>query len=291
LEKNKPDVWSLTFDGRHNDRIFLNSLTEEVFQEVSSELVRQLTDEVIEDAIRRLPQPIYNISSKWLERKLKDRRELMDEASRSFYKNYASHVEIVCRTKSEYVDINHVNNNDVDVKVFKRNEETGEKEGYPVYHRIFNKGETKEVRLYLMGGDDKVVTSGRFNNHILVRIIGGSGDDEFYDQSDGKTFVYDTKLNTKILENRRTVFKSGNIDSVINAHSYRPHYRNHGNLFIPWSFLYADSEDGLVLGAGIQIKNYSFRKEPYANSLFFRTRYAFGTSATQISFSGQKVCW
>ncbi len=193
------------------------------------------------------------------------------------------------RNKSEYVEINHLNGSQVEVKIFKRDRGIGGERGDLIYHRIFNNSETKEIRLYLMGGDDNVDISGSSDSQILIRIIGGPGDDEFSNLSNGKTVVYDTKSNTKLNNTGRTVYKSGSIDSVINAHNYAPLYRSHGNLIIPWPFLFADSENGLVLGAGIQIKNYGFRKEPYASSLTFQSKYAFKTEAIQISFSSKFV--
>jgi hypothetical protein len=52
-----------------------------------------------------------------------------------------------------------------------------------VFHRVFDSNETAEIRLYLHGGDDKVFVKGEVESSILVRVVGGKGDDELTDES------------------------------------------------------------------------------------------------------------
>ena len=49
--------------------------------------------------------------------------------------------------------------------------------GEPLFHRRFNRDDTREVRLYLHGGDDVVQDPRRRRRGAALRVIGGGGDD------------------------------------------------------------------------------------------------------------------
>ena len=63
----------------------------------------------------------------------------------------------------------------------------------PWFHRIFFGDETSEVRLYLNGGADEVVTSGPAGGPVTVRVIGGGGPDRVDDSGGGDTRFYDAE--------------------------------------------------------------------------------------------------
>ncbi|MGH7448575.1 MAG: hypothetical protein ACRELT_13485, partial [Longimicrobiales bacterium] len=53
----------------------------------------------------------------------------------------------------------------------------------PYFQRRFLPGETREIRLYMLGGDDLVRVTGQSRNSIRVRVMGGGGDDTLVDSS------------------------------------------------------------------------------------------------------------
>lgn len=292
IEKKNPDIWSLTFSGRHLDRIFLNALTEEDFREAAVEFQGKMTDEVIEQAVRRLPAAIYQISGKELERKLKSRREGLERYAIKFYRNLAKNIEIIGRDRDEYLEALHSDDgregSRVEIRLYQRNAQTGDKEGEPLYRRVFERKETGEIRIYLLGGNDKTVLSGNAGRSIKLRVIGGPGEDELRDESRGRTFFYDL-AGTPVAKGKNTVFKSGRADSLINAHEYEPLTLSYGSIASPFPVLSFNPDDGLVLGAGATITYYGFRKKPHASRLTFDANYAFLTSAIRSNFSGNFI--
>jgi hypothetical protein len=94
---------------------------------------------------------------------------------------------------------------------------------------MFDPSETEEIRLYVLGGDDKVVVSGESGSSIPVRVIGGTGDDELVDQSRvsgalwgflpftsvpaAMTFFYDHKGDNTILAAEGTCVDTGDYKS------------------------------------------------------------------------------
>jgi hypothetical protein len=107
------------------------------------------------------------------------------------------------------------------VTAYVRDKKTGEATGSPVYHRTFHQEDTKDIRIYLLGGDDKVVVAGEVESSITVRVIGGKGDDELIDhsvvhgvlfgfipfipQADKETYFYDHAGKNTFIEGPSTV--------------------------------------------------------------------------------------
>src|SRR5207249_9441251 len=56
----------------------------------------------------------------------------------------------------------------------------------------FHASETQEIRIDLRGGNDRVTVSGGKSGAILVRVVGGSGEDVFDDSAGGGTRFSDS---------------------------------------------------------------------------------------------------
>lgn len=300
--KDKPDVISLTHSGRHMDRRFLNALSWADFEAVQKEVVPKLTDEVIEKAVRQLPPPIYALAGEDLTRRLFRRRDVLPRATRQFYEHLAQYPEIVASNKAEYADITRSDDDHVRVQIFKRDKDTGEKKDDVLYDRIFNRAETKEIRLFLMGGKDKVAVTGEPGNSILVRIIGGGDEDEIIDQSkvagrflllfpqaENKTYVYDTNSGNQIVAGPSTVLKTGAVDSIVNRHENKPLPRDYGYDTKVLPFLAYTPDDGVFIGAGLKYLFYGFRKSPYSSMINVAGNYAFLTNAFRVRFNAHLV--
>jgi hypothetical protein len=177
------NVASLTFSGRFTDRRLLVDLDWTAWDEVTRKVINTLTDGTIENAVRQMPAPYYERSGGWLTQALKQRRDRLGDASREFYRLVADYVDIRLSDKDEHVEIDRVQDGRVLVTAHRLRKKTGGQKGEAVYRRLFDAEDTKEIRLYAMGGDDHVVVRGNVGSSILVRVIGGPGDDELVDES------------------------------------------------------------------------------------------------------------
>src|SRR5207249_442603 len=104
-------------------------------------------------------------------------------ASDFFYHNLSKYVDIHLSDKPEYVEVKRLDNRRLEVTAYRRDKKSDGPKGEPVYHRMFDTDETKEVRIYLHGGDDKAIVTGDVGASLTVRIDGGEGDDELIDES------------------------------------------------------------------------------------------------------------
>ncbi|NUO81298.1 BamA/TamA family outer membrane protein [candidate division KSB1 bacterium] len=287
--KKKPDIISLTHSGRHMDRRFLNRLSWEDFKAVADEVTSKVTDEVIDNAVRRLPPQIYSVNGADLTQRLKVRRAYLPKAAEQYYKHLAQYPEIVASNKDEYVEIERRDNEHMDVRIFKRDAQSGEKREDVLFSRTFNRSHTKEVRLFLLGGKDKVVLNGAAEKSILVRLIGGSGEDEIVDHAKTKTIVYDTETGNQFTQGAHTKLKTGKVDSVINLHDAKPLLRDYGYDAKPLPFFAFTPDDGVFLGTGMSYYQYSFRMKPYSYRMSFAGNFAFKTQAFRARYNAYFV--
>jgi len=285
FNKKTPDVISLTFSGRHLDRRFLLDLEYARWQKITETFLAKLTDEVIKDAVKKLPPEIYAKSGEELTKKLLDRRAVMRKASDQYYRNLAKYVDLKTSNDGELAEITRQNNGDVEIAIFGRDKNSGEKSDKLFYRRLFKNGETKEIRLYLLGGNDKAVLQGE-GGGITVRVIGGLGADELADNSKTKNYFYDVNGGTKFVAGPQTKVRAGKIDSIANFYENTPRVRDYGLVTKPLPFFGYNVDDGVFIGGGPMIFHYEFRKKPFARQTVALGNYAFKTGAFRIRYSG-----
>jgi hypothetical protein len=222
---------------------------------------------------------MYQISGPELTRILVNRRDLLENAAMDYYANLAKIVKITGRNKSEVLEIVGRVDRSLEILFFESHSEQSAKNPDTLYHRIFFPDQTKEIRIYLFGGDDKVLITGSTKNNITLRIIGGPGADELTDRSRAKVIFYDTEFHTSVSKGERTIFKKGRVDSLINTHQYQPLQLSHGHFMQTIPIAGFNPDDGFVVGAGLDWTYYGFRKYPFARKYYLNASYAFKTSA------------
>ncbi|MGB6122888.1 MAG: hypothetical protein WBG80_13340 [Bacteroidota bacterium] len=176
-------IYKISFSGRYLDRRLLVGVDRQTWDSLATSFVDHLTDEVIQGAVRRLPAEYYALDGARLEHALKSRRDSFAEAASRYYRQLADYVDIYLSDKREDVEVTRLDDQRVEVTAWRQKKSIGGSEGTPVYHRIFERNETKEIRLYTLGKDDRVLVRGSVESSIPVRVVGGKGDDELIDES------------------------------------------------------------------------------------------------------------
>ena len=285
-----PSMKNQTFCGRHLDRRFLNSLTKQDWDSVVNIIQTRLTDDVIKEALGNMPEEMYKLRGDYLFNTLKERRDNLDEAANDLYELLYEVADIYGSNESEYFEIKRLNDDEVEVAIYKRDESTGSKSGEPVFKRKYNSDITDEIRLYMLDGKNKAVVEGVVDNSILVRIIGGNDRDELLDNSKVNGYFLDftpipsAETMTEFYDaGKKTIIKEGpgtyaNTDEVEKPKSIFEKYEP--MLDDRYGFLYVDpilnfnSDDGLIIGLNPLITKYGFRVDPNLYSLNFSGAYA-----------------
>jgi hypothetical protein len=257
------DVPGFNFNARNFDHAFLTGLSREDWNRIANELKMELTDEKIDNSVRQFPDDIYKIYGSEVSTTLKSRRDNIPSFARRYYDFLSQYVDVVGSDKKEIFEINRVNDDSTLVTMY--DQENGEK-GRVAYARTFKTDETKEVRIYGMGGDDIFNVTGSVNKGILIRIIGGDGKDSITDASHvsgwcKKTKVYDDK-HKNILSLGHEAQNLTSADKNVNDYDY---FSYNYNVVAPATFFGYNVDDGVFLGGGIMIRRQGFRKIPYAS--------------------------
>jgi hypothetical protein len=251
-------VFSLHWNSRDIDRRFLSDLERPVWDSIAAGVTSKITDETIEQAVRRLPEELYRVDGAWLESTLKSRRDRLPDAAGKFYELLAHDVEIHATDEAETVQIREIPGGYVEVVVAERLSDAA-----PYFKRRFDPRETNEVRVHLYGGDDSVAVGGSGGLGLLVRVIGGKGDDTYaFETPTGHVRLYDASG-----DNQVTGDPPGG--TSINGKDYgrKPQAapRDWGYAIVPTGYIAYGTDYGVLLKVGISRRQFGFRRDPYAS--------------------------
>lgn len=259
------------------DRLILAPLPREVWDSTAEFVRSRLTDAVIDRAVRRAPAPYYAVEGEELTAALRARRDALPRIATELYELLAREVDIHTTDKKEDASIVRLADGGVDITI-----RSSEGRGAPYYHRTLRPNETREVRVYLQGGDDHAVVSGTsLSPGILVRVIGGGGDDRLADESVSpggrRTVLYDDRGDNTLEPGREAKVDTRAWDppkpNTLLGNPPPPRDWGVSSTMLAW---YANWElnIGPVVGVGPNWKRYGFRRTPHAEQVGARFLYA-----------------
>ena len=278
-----PSTVGLTWNARVVDRRLLTGLEWPVWDSIATALQGEITDAVIDDAVHQMPPELRAKNEVWLAGALKHRRDALPEAARRFYRLLAGEAEVFGSDQAERVTAVRAEGRALDLTVRAADDSAAA----PLFHRRFDRADTKEVRLYLHGGDDIVRIGGGGGGAPLLRIIGGGGDDRVVDSSTaGGARFYDARGTNAVEGTRRVPLDTRpyNDWQLTDSTPYPP--RDWGGFwrFKPW--LSVGPEVGLFFGGGLARYDFGFRKRPYRSRMSLRAGYATDAETFRVEFTG-----
>lgn len=196
FKKESRGLKNLNFKSWQFDKTFLNELDAESWRNVILGFQNSLTDDVIERAVKKLPQEIFSINGPALENRLKNRRNTLLKNAIKYYQFISSTVNISGTEENELFEIKQSNksNTGIIISVYRVKEgQVGKK----IYERIFEHNDTKYIILAGLGGDDQFIIDQRVASKIKIKIEGGEGKDFFNLKGKIKTRVSDPASDKK----------------------------------------------------------------------------------------------
>jgi hypothetical protein len=271
----------LTFDGWDVDKRFLADLERPVWQEVARELKAEMTDAVLEAAARRMPAEYFPKDGARLVAGLKGRRDALVEQAERFYRFINREVDVFCTDQHERIDARRFDNGDLELTV-----RAGE--GEPYFHRRFEADTTREVRLYLYGGNDTVVVTGGRHGGVLLRVVGGDGEDVVDDSQGGGTRFSASSPQARVTKGPGTHWDRGPYTEP--PHTGRAEWipnRDWGRFTGPLFLLGFGSDTGVLIGGALNTTRYGFRKDPWAEKQSLRVLYSTEETSVRATYLGQ----
>lgn len=276
------NISGLNYVARDFDRIFLNNIDEETWKRVIARFQAQITDEVIDNAVKNLPPPIAALDAGNIAAKLKSRRNSLNTEGMKYYHSLARRIAVTGSNKPEFFHVEK-HPDGLILTAYKKSDITDS--GALMYKRVFNDLRTKEIVIYGLNGDDKFEIDEDVRSKIKLRLVGGKGKDTFDLKGRALNFVYD--LNSEknaFINTRKTNMEMGNDISAI---AYKSSGFKSNTFDFPQLNLGFNEEDGLLVGIGFNSRTYGFRREPFATNQKLSTLVAPSRKAYQAKYVGE----
>ncbi len=281
LSQRMKKLSDLNMVAKDFDRMFLNSISKETWDSITVRFVNKMTDSAIHKAVLDLPADIYSIRGEKIEKKLVSRRKQLRSKSMGYYKFLSKEVVVTGSNNDELYKVKN-NNNDLEITGYVYDRESDS--SFVTFHRIFNPSETKEVRIFGFNGNDKFEIDSAAKSKILIRFIGGKGNDTFLIKSNVRTHLYDVTTEKNYGEGNprsRTHFSA---DPEINKYelkSYQYPVKSFPRIAIGYNL-----DDKFMIGGGFLFRSYKFHREPFANEHRFTALFALVQKGAQFKYNG-----
>lgn len=267
---------------------FLNAhpssqMTLEEYEQAAELFQQEISDAVLEDALRQLPPEIYALEHDKVLKILKARRDGMKAAMIKYYKFSNKIVDIHLSDKNEWVNIQDaVGENGLQLTVRKINKKGNLED--TLINKVFPHSITKEIRVFLGKGNDSLIVNSK-TSRIKLRFIGGKGDKTYnVIESKKRIQVYDREPEKYLGEARLN--KHIHKDSLNTAFSPVNLY----NTSLPLVTAGINPDDGFIMGIGMKfVRQEGFRTWPYKSMQQIMVSHSFTTAAFNIKYHGEWI--
>lgn len=280
-----PAIEWLNWSARDFDRIFLNRIDEETWRKTILDVQAKLTDSVLSTSVHNLPDEIFYLNGEKIIRTLVNRRELLLNRGMRYYKFLADDVNIVGSNKPEFFRVSKYDRTGLKVSVYGRKDIKDT--SFKFYERIFKQGETDEIRLYGLNGNDIFYVDEDASSRIKLRIIGGKGYDTFDIRGNVRNYLYDVKDSFNVVLSHKKSKLRISRDPGVNRFNWIE--KQYTQLRFPRLILGFNTDDGFFLGSGIMRRTFGFRKEPFSSENRLSAMYAPTGGAYQIKYQGEII--
>ena len=279
-----PDPTALSANATEFDRRMLQTLGKATWDSVATSLMQRISDPVIDNAVAQMPSEYARYSTSVAAR-LKARRNALRSVADRYYGELWRVADVHATDADDQLNVMRAGDGIVDVVLQSGNDA-------PYFARRFYAGETKEIRIYLHGGDDQAVIDGHVRSSIPVRVIGGNGTNTIRDISTvggqaSPTRIYDQGPVTNVKYAPDTIEAKANVDMAFNrSFNRRPWLHAYGTLIPPIQDRGGTTRPVLgihsqrVLGyypvIGVARYQYGFRDVPY--SMMEEADFSYATS-------------
>ncbi len=279
FDSTYPPMAALTWNSGDLDRRLLAEVDGPTVDSVAADLVKRISDSVIDASGKVLP-PEYQEGFAEIGLMLRARRDSLPQMARRFYHTLAVVVDVHATDAADVAIVERREDGDILARIQASS-------GRTWFVRRFRQGETREVRIYLHGGDDRAVIRGAGPGGITLRVIGGSGRNRLVDSSTVAGRPHPTALR----DNGETAAINYGPDTLFDR---RPWHMNretgkaspgpdYGSTFAPVAGINGDVDYGVTFKLGARLDRYGFRRDPWASRSSLVGEYATGVNGFRLT--------
>jgi hypothetical protein len=245
-------------------------------------LQKNLTSSAIDKAFMAFPEEVRDETIVEIKRILLARLSQIKDTADKYYKVLNKYAVVVGTDKDDWFEINRLNDQQTEVKVYRNIDDKKEK---LFYYKVFNSEVTDEIWVHGLDDDDifEVENPSNFNG-IKVRIIGGHNNDIYRVGNGRKIALYDYKSKDNTLEQINGAKVKLSNDYELNT--YQPlKLRNSFNQIIPT--IGFNPDDGIRIGFLNTYTYNGFRQNPFSQQHSFGASYYFATNGFDFNYEGE----
>ncbi len=253
---------SLMWQARHMDRFISTEASREVWIKEAKFIQESISDTDIDEAVKNMPPEIFEISGATVAKKLKKRIKDLPKYAEEYYELLAKEVDVLGSKGKEYFEIERAKDGTITVAIFDRTKDK-QKGTRQLYLRKFYPKETKEIRVFGLGGGDVFNITGEESTKIKIRIFGGSGDDIYNEAGKGKsskTLIYDKGKGSEMELGKGAKVKDYWNKDIYDYDRNRFKY----NTYFPLIYLNYSNFNGLTLAGGVTFTRQRYDKDDYS---------------------------
>jgi hypothetical protein len=252
----------LVYNGADMNRWLLGGVEWPMYQEVAAELVTGLSDAVIAGAVAGMPAEWQEKNAATLTAEIRARRDGLPAFARRFYERLAGSVDVHAGRSDDLATLNRRADGALELTLQAPGADA------PWFRRSFLPDETREVHLYLYGGADRIVATGRASGPIELHVVKEAGALEGGDAPG--------------------VRKAGpwtNPAPLPDGVWVEP--RSDGHWTAPLVLAWWEPDIDFLFGAGFTRTGWGFRKYPWASLHAATLSYSTGEKKLKGQYSGQ----
>lgn len=275
------DIEWMNSAGIKLDRTLIQQADKELWLEQAKFLQEQITDEVIETAFSKVPDEVQDKTLEEIKQHLIGRRNNLIDIATRYYK-YLNRLVILTGTdKDDYIEVIRQGNKETRVVISRI--KGGEKADVLV-DKVFHRDVTKELWIYGLDDKDIFEVSGKGNNLIFTRLIGGQENDTYIIKSGRRVKVYDheSKPNT-VKENKGAFIRFTDVYKL-NLFDFKKNI-THNKVTTP--AIGYNPDDGISIGLSYVLTKNGFQRNPYSNQHRFKGGYFFATNGFALNYDAE----
>jgi Omp85 superfamily domain len=281
---NYPYLPGATWNGRDLDRRFLVELEWPDWKAAADELRAKLSDAAIDSAVRALPAEHYTLQGRTLTAALQSRRDHLEEAAEKYYRMLGQQVDVRATESNDDARLVRRSSNTVDLTLRAKDASPSSP---PYYARTFTGDVTREIRLFLGGGNDRALVTGSGSGGPRLRILGEQGQDVLVDSTrSGSEKFYDEPGAPSKTEGFAAGVDRRRYAPRISAEKKTPPPRDWGHRWTAATWTSYGPDIGLFIGVGRTLTTYGFRKDPYSTRHRIHAGFATGPTSYRVDYRG-----
>lgn len=255
-------IEGLLYNGADMNRWLLGGVEWPVYEEVARELVAGLSDDVIAQAVARMPPEWQAKNAATLTAEIRSRRDALPAFARRFYERLAGSVDVRAGRSDDVASVHRREDGALELAL------TTAAAPEPLFRRTFLPNETREVHLYLYAGSDRIVATGRPSGPIELHVV-----------KEGGTLAGADAPGVRLAKPWK------NPAPLPDGVWVEP--RSDGHWTAPMALLWWEPDIEVLFGAGFSRTAWGFRRYPWASLHAATISYSTGEKKLKGQYSGQ----